>query len=124
MKKIAVLLLTVLLCFTFCACGTVEDTTIDSESEAIAAVKGDNGPMGTESRIASGLGLMYYQPANYGVCYAEQKDDGSWSVTLMGNMYGFTNATKTDFDFCGFSYTTTITRDGKISYGKTQKIDD
>ena len=128
MKKALSLILALVMCLSLCACGGGsgdKDTpkTIDTEYDAISAVKGDTGPFGTASRIASGLGFMFYSDPNYGVCSAERNDAGDWTVTLKGNMSGYTNETKTDFDSCGFVYTTTVTVGGSIGYGSTKRVD-
>ncbi len=124
MKKIVLLILILIFTLSFCACGKKEkDTTIDTAQEAISAVKSDNGAFSTASRIASELGFYFYSEPNYGVCSAEMNEEGSWTVILKGNMSGFTNETKTDFDNYGFIFTTTITTDGKISYGNAEILE-
>ena len=124
MKKALSLILAIIMCMSLCACsGSKYKDTIDPEDEAISAAKGSTGYLGTAYCIASELDFMFYSDPNYGVCTAEKNDAGDWTVTLKGNISGYTNETKTDFHRCGFEYTTTVTVDGRVGYGEAKRVD-
>ena len=121
MKKILLVLSALAMCILMCACdssSTIEDTTISSSSEAIYAVKTD---INTESRICNGLGYKFYKEPDYGTCTASQNSDGSWDVTLHGNMWGYYDDEKTDLDHCGFVLTATVDEDGTILSANVKK---
>ncbi len=124
MKKVLFILLSIIMCVAVCACdsgsSTTEDTTISSSEDAIYAVKSDTF---TEQRICSGLGYKFFKTPNYGSCYATQNSDGSWDVTLKGNMWGYYNETKTDLDLCGFELNATVSKDGKVTFDSVEKVD-
>ena len=125
MKKLLLAILASVMCLSMCACGGNDnsyekDTTISSSFEAINTVKND---INTNSRISRGLGYKFYKEPSYGTCTASKNSDGSWDVTLMGNMWGYYNDTKTDLDHCGFILKATVSENGSIISAYAEKAD-
>ena len=125
--------LPLVMCLSLCACGSRDDTStgsfasddeveetqepiITTESQAIAAVKneGYDDYNVAEQAIARKLGFNQFYSPDYGVCEAEQQNDGSWEVTLNGSMSGYNDEYHSDFDTMKFTLTATVTSDGRV----------
>ena len=119
MKKLIKLLslaMAFVLLITLCSCGNSSSSssvnTIDSESEAIAAVKDS---FNIEQRIASAAGFAWFGNPDYGTSQAEEKGDGYWRVTIKGNLSGYTDEYKTDLDIKKFTVAATVDSEGNVS---------
>lgn len=131
MKKLFALILVFALCFSICACGTDSSdsdsgsTKITSSMQAVNRVKnGDSWTSaGTEIRMDLGFKFNKIYDPDYGSCTAKENSDGSWDVTLKGNMSGYIDDYNEDFETYSFTYTVTIDSDGEVKWssGRTVK---
>ena len=84
-----------------------------SESEAISRAKNSNE---VQNKIADYYDLKFYYKPDWGSSKAVRMNSG-WEVTLKGNISGYTDDYKTDFDYDNtFRVTVFIYDDGDIGY--------
>lgn len=128
MKKWTAMILALVMCFSLCACGSGKDTSAGSdyaedeeyedreltESEAVDAVKNNvfGGMNLTEQSICRELGFKQFYTPDYGTYDAEQKEDGSWEITLRGSMSGYLDDYHSDFDTKKFELVATAEYSG------------
>ncbi len=121
MKKLLALLLVGIMVLSLCACGSStssdKETKITTSSEAISRVKNQypSGMFSIENRIANELGFRKYQNPVYGSQEAKENPDGSWTVTLKGNMSGYTDEYATNLQNKTFTIKATVTADGDVT---------
>ena len=118
MKKAISLILALLMCLSLCACGgspssAKEEEKITTSYAAIAKVK-SYGLYGLENKIAGELFFKRFAAPKYGSENAKQNADGSWSVSLKGNMTGYTDEYATKVDTKTFSVSATVREDGTV----------
>ena len=121
MKKALSLILALVICFSMCACGE-KDSRIDTEQEAISALKSDERAI-ENGFLASYLGFHFYKDPVFTVCTAEKIDDNTWAVTLKGNISGYTDEYKQKYDSCGFVFKANVSVDGEISARDYRRVD-
>ena len=118
LKTVLCLISALLIIGTLCSCssGSSGNSTYDSDkieysSEAINAVKEWNF---TEIEIASELGFNSYYSPEYGTSTATQNEDGSWDVTLKGNMSGYIGDYHDNFETYRFVVTAEVSEHGYV----------
>lgn len=124
LKKLLCLVLAVLLLFGVCACGestgstsTESEKKIETSSQAINAVKNyaSGSAFSLEQRIAAALGFNNFYSPEYGNSSAAKDSDGSWDVTIKGNMSGYVDEYHDDFETYKFEVSATVTESGSVS---------
>lgn len=130
MKKFLCLILVLVLSFSVCACGPKyvyggSSTQITTASDAVNLVKKGDGFTSAATEIRMDLGFKFntiYNPS-YGTCTAQKNSDGTWSVTLKGNMSGYIDDYNDDFETYTFTYTVTVDENGNVKWssGRTVK---
>ena len=90
-----------------------------SESQAISLVKNR---YGLNEQIARTLGFKTYAPPEYGICSANKDTDGSWNVSLKGNMGGFIDDYRMDLEYYKFEVTASVLETGFVIFS-VEKID-
>ena len=88
-----------------------DNTGIKYSSQAIQAVKNDN----LEQRIANALGFKKFYSPEYGTSSAEKNYDGSWDVTIKGNMSGYVDDYHDDFESYKFLVDATVYESGSVT---------
>lgn len=125
MKKIITYLVAVFMCIFLCACGSsttsdnteTEEKKITTSSEAIYEVKNhypSNSMFSLDNQIAGELHFKSYHSPKYGSENATENPDGSWTVTLKGNMSGYTDEYGRDLSTRNFTVNATVTADGDV----------
>lgn len=125
MKKLFSLLLILTITLSLCACGSsttsdnteTEEKKITTSSEAIYEVKNhypDASMFSLENQIAGELHFKSYHDPKYGSEEAKENPDGSWTVTLKGNMSGYTDEYGRDLSTRNFTVNATVTVDGDV----------
>ena len=122
-KKFLSLLLSniiLILCFLGCGCEDAtyseEEVKILTQTQAIDTLKNyENYFEGSlANQIAGELGFLSYTPPRYGASSATLNRD-VWSVTIKGNMFGYTDEYRTKSDTKKFSVTAKVSIDGRVS---------
>lgn len=125
MKNFTTYLLAIIMCISLCACGSsttsdnteTEEKKITTSSEAIYEVKNhypDASMFSLENQIAGELHFKSYYDPKYGSEEAKENPDGSWTVTLKGNMSGYTDEYGRDLSTRNFTVNATVTADGDV----------
>ena len=105
-------------CFVGCSSSSSSEskTKIKTSSEAISEVKGY--AYGTDwslnNQIARKYGFKSFSAPNYGTCTATQKADGSWEVSIKGNMIGYTDDYNSNLEKYNFDVYATVTEEGNV----------
>ena len=99
-----------------CAC----ETNSTSEAQVIAEVK--NYGLGLDQRIASSLGYKEFYDPDYGTASATKNDDGSWSVSIKGSMFGYVDDYHSQLENYKFEVSATVTEDGDVTV-RVRKVD-
>ena len=138
MKRMIAIFLALIMVLSLCACGSSskrnsssssstssekEDTKNTTASDAIDRVKKGDYVTNAKYEIKTDLGLKEaYQP-DWGTCTAEQRYDGSWSVTLCGTISGYMDDYHSDRVWISFEYKVNVDEDGYVhwSWGSTTK---
>lgn len=99
-----------------CSSGSSGNSTYDSDkikysSEAVKVVKEWSY---TEREIARELGFNSYYDPEYGTSTASQNEDGSWDVTLKGNMSGYIGDYHDNFETYRFVVTAEVSEHGYV----------
>ncbi len=114
MKKIIILVTVLLFLLSFCACG---NTTIDTEDEAINAVKNMDDDLvdDVEQFLAEGCGFYWFEPIYISTVFstAEELEDGSWEVKTDITMEGYTDYEKENYHSVDLDVTFSVSKDGK-----------
>lgn len=69
------------------------------------------------------MGFKTFSEPQFGTCSAEQNGDGSWAVTLKGNMQGYVDDYQTDFEQYKFDVTATVSKTGEVSNIDVEKVE-
>ena len=62
---------------------------------------------------------QFYDP-DYGTCAATENSDGSWNVTLNGNMTGYTDDFNSKFEIKKFTVTAKVSSNGDFRVSVTE----
>jgi GGDEF domain-containing protein len=81
--------------------------------QAISAVK--NYGLGLDQRIATSLGYKEFHDPDYGTTSATKNEDGSWSVTIKGSMFGYVDEYHSQLENYKFDVSATVTEDGEVT---------
>ena len=118
LKRLLCLMLALLTISSLCACsnGSSGSSTYDRDKiknsyDAIDVVKEYHF---TESEIARELGFNSYYDPEYGTSTASQNEDGSWDVTLKGNMSGYIGDYHDNFETYRFVVTAEVSEHGYV----------
>ena len=85
-----------------------------SESEAISKAKNSRE---VQNKIADKVGFEFYSTPDWGSCTAKKDYNGGYTVTLKGNISGYTDEYKTDFEYDKkFTAKVTVSSTGSITY--------
>ena len=120
MKKCLILILSLLLTLSFYGCDSNSDGMTDTEAIDTEAINTKSDAIEyaksfAKNYIVSELGFKQAYEPDYGVCDATQNSDGSWDVTLRGEMSGYTDEYRSEFETSKFEFSTEVEPDGNYS---------
>ena len=106
------------LCFVGCNREEAEDPM--TSYRAISIAKND---YWVQNRILDCWNLEFAYEPNWGSCTAEQDADGTWIVTLKGNISGYTDEYKKNFiSNKAFESTVKVNSEGEVKYTSVDKV--
>ena len=120
MKRTIAILLLLAMALSLCACN--KKVNITNENEAISFLKDYVKDKDIYDKIAGEIGLHYYaEPKNMNWS-AHQENSGHWTITLQGQMSGYTDSSKTNHVTRSFVYVVATTADGKIMHEEIKAL--
>lgn len=101
-------------------CGSDESngrTEITTEAQAINAVQNymNGTSFSLEQKIAGELGYKNFYSPDYATESATQNGDGSWNVTIKGNMSGYVDEYNDDLESHRFEVCATVSIEGRVN---------
>ena len=102
-------IVTTMMLFSACGSSSHSNTSkeITSEGEAIAIAKNE-----ASWSIICDAGIKYSDGFKWGACTASKQSDGSWKVTLKGNVYGYADDYKNKYVAYTFDAQCVVTKTG------------